>query len=394
MAFSSLVFNVRKTFSSIAFTVRRRKPKLIVPFKPTPHEFKYLSDIDDRKGNHPFVASTCNREDIVDVIRKALADTLVFYYLFAGRLREAPRGKLLVECTGQSVIFVEADADVSLNQLGGDDLKPPFPFIEQLLYAPVDSEEILCCHLMLIQVTRLTCGRFTFGISHNHTISLAEIARGHLSPSILPVWERHLLNAREPPQVSFHSFFFGPKESASLRQQVPHYLQVCTTFELLTAWLWRCRTIAIGYDPKEEVRVVIAVTARGKFHTPLPIGFYGNAIADPLVKKVKNDVNEVYIRSTADLMATKGRPVISTERTYFVSDLRRVLNGDEVDFGCGIVVQVFSGTAISIPTLTSWMSNVYISYRNKGDRGILVPVSLRRLAMKKFVIEIESTYNN
>ncbi|KAI3944181.1 hypothetical protein MKW98_016411 [Papaver atlanticum] len=460
MVFSSLVFTLRKSFSSIAFTVQRRKPELIVPAKPTPHEFKCLSDIDDRKGNRshsptihfyrrkkdPFVSSTCNREDIVSVIRKALADTLVFYYPFAGRLREAPRGKLLLECTGQGVIFVEADADVSLNQLGGDDLKPPFPCLEQLLYSPDDSEDILSCPLMFIQVTRLTCGGFIFGVSNNHTIcdaqglhqfkiALAEIARGHVSPSILPVWERHLLNAREPPQVSFphreydnvissrkdtfpylsndmvqHSFFFGPKKLATLRQHVPHHLQGCTTFELLTAWLWRCRTSAIGYDPKEEVRVVISVNARGKFRTPLPIGFYGNAIVDPvavsiaeelienplsfgieLVKKAKNEVNEEYIRSTADLMATKGRPTISTERTYFVSDLRRVLNGDEVDFGFGEVVQVYSGTAISIPTLTSWMSSVYISYReSKGGTGILVPVSLPRLAMKKFVIDIDS----
>ncbi|MCL7034743.1 hypothetical protein MKW94_027616 [Papaver nudicaule] len=443
MAFSSLVLTLRKAFSSVAFTVRRREPELIVPAKPTPCEFKYLSDIDDRKGNRsysptvhffrskkdPLMASTCNKEDMVGVIRKALANTLVFYYPFAGRLREAPRGKLLVECTGQGVYFVEADAEVSLNQLGGDDLKPPFPYLEQLLCAPGDSEDILFCPLI-----------------HNHTIcdaqglhqfkrALAEIARGHLSPSIVPVWERHLLNAREPPQVSFahreydhimsngrgtlpcllddmvqRSFFFGPNELASLRQHAPH--QACTTFELLTAWLWRCRTIAIGYDPEEDVRVVIAVDARGKFHPPLPIGFYGNAIADPvavstaeeltknplsfaieLVKKAKNGVNEEYIRSTADLMATKGRPIISTERTYFVSDLRRVLNGDEVDFGCGEVVQVYSGTAISIPTSTSWMSSVYISYKNnKGDKGIL-PVSLPSPAMKKFVMEIESTYN-
>lgn len=60
--------------------------------------------------------STCETDDIVSVIKNALENTLVFYYPFAGRVREAPGGKLLVECTDQGVLFVEADADVSYTQ--------------------------------------------------------------------------------------------------------------------------------------------------------------------------------------------------------------------------------------------------------------------------------------
>ncbi|KAI3839700.1 hypothetical protein MKW98_010005 [Papaver atlanticum] len=444
-------------FSDLDFTIRRKEPELIVPAKPTPYESKYLSDIDDRKGHHfhtPTVhfyrnktdismASTCKTYDIVDVIKKALANTLVFYYPFAGRLREAPGEKLLVECTGQGVLFVEADTDVSLGQLGGDFLKPPFRYLEQLVYAPAEAEDILHCPLLIIQVTRLVCGGFIVGFSNNHAIcdaqglhqfktALAEIARGGPYPSILPVWERELLNARDPPQVTFahreydvvsnykeippslddmvqHSFFFGPKELTALRQQVPPHLQACTTFEFITALLWRCRTIAIGYDPKEEIRVAIAVNTRGKFRTPLPVGFYGNAVVYPvavsttekliqnplsyaleLVKKAKDEVNEEYIRSTADLMSIKGRPIISTVRTYFVSDLRRVWNASEVDFGCGEVV--YGGQAIgNKPTSNHWMSSYYMSHKNnKGEKGCLVPVCLPTLAMKKFVVEIES----
>ncbi|EEF26140.1 hypothetical protein RCOM_1841780, partial [Ricinus communis] len=36
--------------SSIRFQVHRREPELIVPAKPTPYEFKPLSDIDDQEG--------------------------------------------------------------------------------------------------------------------------------------------------------------------------------------------------------------------------------------------------------------------------------------------------------------------------------------------------------
>ncbi|KAI3884911.1 hypothetical protein MKW92_015902 [Papaver armeniacum] len=445
-------------FSSLMFTVQRLQPESIAPAKPTPYEFKYLSDIDDRKGlsfHVPTIlfyrkkdlrmGSTCKTDDIVGVMKKALAATLVFYYPFAGRLREIPGGKLLVECTAQGVLFVEADADVSLEQLGGDFLKPPFPCLEQLLYTPSNSEDILSSPLLFIQVTRLTCGGFIFGLRYNHTIcdgqgihqfmkALVEIARGEISPSILPVWERHLLNARDPPQVMFahreydaipdhkeklpslddmvqYSFFFGPKDLAALRNYIPPHLQVCTNFELLTAWLWRCRTIAVGYDPKEEVRVVMAVNTRGKFQSPLPTGFYGNAVVYPvavsttekliqnplsfaleLVMDAKNEVNEEYIRSTADLMTIKGRPIISTVRTYFVSDIRHMWNADEVDFGCGIV---YAGAAIGTnPIFDYWMSSIYISHTNNiGDKGRLVLVSLPRSDMKKFDFEMESVMN-
>ena len=38
--------------SSLVFKVHRREPELIKPAKPTPHEFKLLSDIDDQEGSN------------------------------------------------------------------------------------------------------------------------------------------------------------------------------------------------------------------------------------------------------------------------------------------------------------------------------------------------------
>ncbi|GLJ15158.1 hypothetical protein SUGI_0247920 [Cryptomeria japonica] len=53
-------------------------------------------------------------QDPAKVIREALAKVLVHYYPLAGRLRKAAAGKLKVEYTGEGVLFVEADADVTL----------------------------------------------------------------------------------------------------------------------------------------------------------------------------------------------------------------------------------------------------------------------------------------
>ena len=85
------------------------------------------------------------------VIREALAKVLVFYYPFAGRLKEGPTRKLMVDCTGQGVLFIEAEANVTLKDFG-EELQPPFPCMEELLYDVPGSSSILDSPLLLVQV--------------------------------------------------------------------------------------------------------------------------------------------------------------------------------------------------------------------------------------------------
>ncbi|KAA0066341.1 hypothetical protein IC582_025442 [Cucumis melo] len=434
--------------SSLVFQVQRSQPQLIPPSDPTPHEFKQLSDIDDQEGlrfqipviqfyrHDPRMAGT----DPARVIKEAIAKALVFYYPFAGRLREGPGRKLFVECTGEGVMFIEADADVSLEQFG-DALQPPFPCLEELLFDVPNSSGVLDCPLLLIQVTRLKCGGFIFALRLNHTMSdasglvqfmmaVGEMARGATAPSVRPVWQRALLNARDPPKVTCHhreydevvdtkgtiiplddmahrSFFFGPSEISAIRKALPSHLRQCSSFEVLTACLWRFRTISLQPDPEEEVRVLCIVNSRSKFNPPLPTGYYGNAFAFPvalttagklcqnplgyaleLVRKAKADVTEDYMKSVADLMVIKGRPHFTVVRTYLVSDVTRA-GFEDVDFGWGKAM--YGGPAKGGVGAIPGVASFYIPFKNKkGERGILVPLCLPAPAMERFVKELDA----
>ncbi|XP_039121200.1 benzyl alcohol O-benzoyltransferase-like [Dioscorea cayenensis subsp. rotundata] len=433
--------------SSLVFTVKRQEPVLVGPAKPTPHEFKCLSDIDDQEGLRFLIPviqfyrkdPSMGGKDPVKVIREALGKALVFYYPFAGRLKEEIGRKLVVECNGEGVLFIEADADVSLEDFG-DGLQPPFPCLEELVFDVQGSGGVLHSPLLLIQVTRLKCGGFVFGTRLNHTMSdaqglvqflnaVAELARGATTPSIIPVWSRELLNARTPPRPAFahheyddvpdtngtiiplddmvhRSFFFGPREIRALRARMPHHLRTSSTFEILTACLWRSRTIALKPDPEEEVRIICIVNARGKDGKKLPEGYYGNAFSFPvavasvkrlcgnpvgyaleLVKKAKGEVNGEYLQSVADLMVLRGRPHFTVVRSYLVSDVTRAGFGD-VDFGWGKAV--YGGPAKGGVGAIPGVASFYIPFRNgKGEDGIVVPVCLPGDAMERFVKEIE-----
>ena len=256
-------------------------------------------------------------------------------------------------------------------------------------------------------------------------VAVGEMARGATSPSVHPVWQRELLSARDPPRVTCthheydevpdtkgtivalddmvrHSFFFGPSQVSAFRKFVPHHLQKCSTFEVLTACLWRCRTIALQPDPEEEVRILCIVNARGKFQPPLPSAYYGNAFAFPvalttagkltqnplgyaleLVMKAKADVNEEYMRSLADLMVTRGRPRFTVVRSYLVSDVTRAGFGD-VDFGWG-------KAAYGGPAKGGVVASFYIPFTNKeGESGIVVPICLPAPAMDRFMTELDN----
>ncbi|KAJ4840144.1 hypothetical protein Tsubulata_000216 [Turnera subulata] len=427
----------------LVFKVHRQDPILIKPSKPTPHEFKPLSDIDDQDGLrvqipviHFYPYNNNNNinydDDPGQVMKDAIAKALVFYYPLAGRLIEGPNRKLIVECSGEGVMFIEADApEVSLEGFG--ELGPPFPCIEELLFDVPGSHGMINTPLLLFQMTRLKCGGIVLAIRLNHAVSdaaglmqfmlaIRDIAHRAESPRIKPVWERHLLNARFPPRVTcklheydqlvdtkeklpaskmtHRSFFFGPNQVSAIRSLTPLDLRQCSTFEILTAFMWRHRTVALQLDPNEEVRIICIVNARNKFNPPLPSGYYGNCTAYSvakttageltgtplgyalkLVREAKGNVTEEYMRSIADLMVTKGRPWYTMVGSYLVSDVTRA-KFLEMDFGWG--KPIFGGPA------KGNVASFHVKHTNKkGESGVLVTLCISAPAMERLVKELD-----
>ncbi|WVZ50550.1 hypothetical protein U9M48_001792 [Paspalum notatum var. saurae] len=425
--------------STLAFAVRRRESKLVGPAAPTARETKRLSDIDAHLPLRSHVqlmffyrgvgrGSRAGGDDPAAVIRSALAEALVPYYPLAGRVREVEARKLVVDCTGEGVMFVEADADVRLAELeaaGG--LRPPIPCVEQLLFDVEVSNGILNCPILLVQVTRLLCGGFVLAIRLNHTLcdadgiaqftsAVAELSRGLPAPTVAPVWSRNLLDAPmlrhrkydavppppPPGPMVTRTFTFGSRDVAAIKKRLPRRLQdTATSFEALTAALWRARTAALELPPAKEVWLVIVVNCRRLRELGLPDGYYGNAVvpravvttagallaaslggAAEMVRAAKAAVTAEYVRWVADHLMLPGRPALAMGNIFVLSDNRHA-GFHRVDFGWG--VPAFGGV-VTTPFGASFL--LAVADGDDGEEAMAVPIVLPRPAMDRFTSEM------
>ncbi|CAN6374785.1 unnamed protein product [Urochloa humidicola] len=195
-----------------------------------------------------------------------------------------------------------------------------------------------------------------------------------------------------------YSNTFSPSEVNAIRKGLPPSLRdTATTFEVLTAALWRARTAALELS---HVRLAFVCNVRGLPELGLPAGFYGNAavlatataeallagsLGDTveLVRKAKAMVTAEYVRSAADHLVLRGRPRVAISKNMLVvSDNRR--NGFYgIDFGWG--VPEFAGPACAMPSCS-----FILAVRN-GDKenAAALPIMLPRPAMDRFASEME-----
>ncbi|KAG8095363.1 hypothetical protein GUJ93_ZPchr0012g19890 [Zizania palustris] len=459
----------------VTFTARRSEPVLLQPARPTPRETKSLSDLDNQRTLRYYetvvgffrscrYGAVARPADPGKAIRVALAEALVYYYPVAGRLREEVDGggRLVVDCTAEGVAFVEADADVRLEEFG-EPLLPPYPCVGELLCDAGDTRAVVGKPLLLMQVTRLKCGGFVLGFHICHTIAdgfgmaqlimaIAELARGEAAPTILPVWRRDILTARRvgagpvthepssarsanepvlnsrndasanvadamvttpPDRMVVEYFLFGPRDVSTLRGKLPAHLAASTTaFELLTAIMWRCRTAALGYGPDQRVRLMITMNARGRWnaHTPLPLGYYGNAHVSPVAEAAADELVGGPLADTVELVRRTKRgmtrdrmramvekvsrlrewPPSTMDRVYEVSDIKWTA-ANVLKFGWA---ELAGGGIPLAGDLTSKLGSDHTRCRNAfGEVSTVVSMLLPRVAMSRFKKEMAAWLN-
>ncbi|TVU24996.1 hypothetical protein EJB05_27469, partial [Eragrostis curvula] len=436
---------------AVSFTSRRRPQELVTPARPTPHEYKAVSDIDDQRSlrYYPagieffrcrYDAASASARDIADpvgAIRAALAEALVNYYPLAGRLLELPEagGKLLVNCTAEGVVFVEADADVRLEDLG-QALAPPYPCVEELLCCNTGEPEetVIGKPLLFFQKVRLQ-----YFLILEHAFQPRLPTRAWRNATLLPVWERHLLTARAPAgSMSTHKhtaydevassaadviwktplehmvtryFRLGLKEIAAIRSQVDpssDLRQSATTLELVAAAVWRCRTAALEYPPCQVVRGIFWSSARGSWkpdRSPIPKGFYGNALipqtaeatagelcgrplghALELVRAAKLDVTDEYMQSLLDTLVKSGRPFHSLDWTLSMADTSSISRRAA---SLGIRWErAGGGITMAGPARVTSLHCYYDRWKRGGEEFVAVSMCLPPAAMERFAEKI------
>ncbi|RWW64187.1 hypothetical protein BHE74_00028590 [Ensete ventricosum] len=306
----------------MSFSVNKLAPELVAAAEPTPSGRLPLSLMDRTAGVRLIINLILVFEQGVQLakaIRAALPRALVPYYPVAGRIVEPLPGEVEVDCTGDGVWFVEASLNCSLKDVNNLEHPLLLPRKDLIPYAPPDVIEGDLIFLM--QVMYLSMHAFpkppslrygamfhgsTFhthplGIRFNHAVfdglgvgqflkAVAEIARGHARPLIEPVWCREAipsppkLSQRHSPAtaaVNFESSVFDVSSdhiSAVKNQFWRETGQKCSTFDVVTAMTWQCRTRAISLDPHTDVYLGFAANTRHLLRQLPQEGFYGNCV--------------------------------------------------------------------------------------------------------------------
>ncbi|GMN57465.1 hypothetical protein TIFTF001_026583 [Ficus carica] len=407
---------------------------MVSPAEETEKGLYFLSNRDQNvaviiRTVYGFKSNERGNDKAGEVIRNALEKVLVHYYPLAGRLVISSDGKLVINCRGQGTVFVEAEADCEMEKIG-DVTKPDPDTLGKLVYDIPGTKNILEMPLLVSQVTKFKCGSFTLGLCVNHCTvdgiagmefvnSWGEIARG-LPITVPPFLDRTILKSRNPPRIEYQhrefyeikdisstkklyegkmlyrSFCFDPDmlEKLKVKAKENGAIEYCTTFEALTAFVWRARTKALGMLPEQETKLLFAVNGRARFIPPLPKGYFGNGILlatciceagelleKPLsvaVRQVQDAIKMVddsYMRSSIDYYeVTRMRPSLTC--TLLITSWSK-LSFHTADFGWGDPV-------LSCPVALPEKEMMLFLYHGEERKSINVLLCLPAPAMKLF----------
>ncbi|XP_078150108.1 putrescine hydroxycinnamoyltransferase 1-like [Carex rostrata] len=135
---------------------------LVTPSEETPKHNIWLSNLDIIAARHYiptiYMYPSIGVKDFfpVEAMKAALAKALVIFYPLAGRLSRNPEtGRPEINCMGEGVNFYTAELDATLHDF--TDFAPSVEMRKK--FVPVIESADPPCVLMVLQMTRLRCGR-------------------------------------------------------------------------------------------------------------------------------------------------------------------------------------------------------------------------------------------
>ncbi|EYU17599.1 hypothetical protein ABFS82_07G106800 [Erythranthe guttata] len=421
--------------------IKFQESSLIFPYKETPKKSIFLSNIDqilnyDIPTAHFFKANPDFPPEIMAKrLKIALEKVLVPYDFMAGRLKlNRELGRLEINCNAAGAGFVVAKSDVSLDEIGDENLVCPNLGYRQLAVQRLDSlppevDQPLC----VFQVTSFKCGGFAIGMSTNHILfdglgakvfllNLASQSFENKPLAIVPYNDRRILCARSPPHVSYpHREFLKFDLPVGLGSTPPNFdciieeldfkivkltttqisnlkdnitktskIDKISTFAVVAALIWRCKAFS---DDKNKVSTLLnAIDIRPIVNPPLPYSYSANAVlplgVSETCEEIKNgpfsklveiitegakEMTHEYVKSAFDwLELNRGIP----HGDYFKVSSWLRLGFDEVEYAWG--KPIYSCPVVNHRKDICWV------FRDAVDGGVSAMVALPSQEMDIF----------
>ncbi|KAL0404231.1 UNVERIFIED_CONTAM: Spermidine hydroxycinnamoyl transferase [Sesamum radiatum] len=199
---------------------------IVRPAEPTPDEILYLNACDQIKdiSHTPTIyfykhSEALDAGDAILRLKDSLSKALVLFYPLAGRLNWAAEGGSRVElhCNGKGVPIFEAESESKVEDFGDF---TPTPGIQALIPSVDYTTPIDEIPLVIVQLTRFSCGGVSIGLGVSHVMAdgpsalhfvdeWAKISRG-AEPIVPPFLDRKVLETDKPLSSTFDPSVLRP----------------------------------------------------------------------------------------------------------------------------------------------------------------------------------------
>ncbi|RVW96135.1 Spermidine hydroxycinnamoyl transferase [Vitis vinifera] len=263
------------------------------PARETPGGYRCVSDSDQvRALTHAptfyfYPPVNVSLESATEILRHSLSEALVIFYPLAGRLHWIGGGRLELDCNALGALLIAVESEGKVDDYG--DFRPT-PEIRALIPSVDYNKPIDELPLLLVQLTKFSCGSMSLGLGISHTIAdglsalhfiseWAKIARGEQANSP-PFLDRSVLLAPEHltapvfdhPEFGPQPLLIGKQDNMEERKRETTTLM----YEAIAGHIWRSACKARQHESQQPTLLSIIVDARNRMEPPLPPRYFGN----------------------------------------------------------------------------------------------------------------------